>query len=642
MNSYVLTFAIGPVQGFIASARRSRDLWAGSWLLSELAKAVARDLQQNGAELVFPFVANPKDLQPKSEFSVGNKIQVVIKDKSQAEMLAIADQAKQAANAHFVETAQQVWANLGKHAHQLRENIWQAQQNDYVEVQYAWAAFSGSHDYLQASQLAAQTLAARKATRDFAPLAVNAWQAPYFGLPKSSLDGARETVLPENVRALRKKLHLSDSEQLDCLGVVKRLCGNPEQFTPITRVAAHDWIEQVKTHAYFEAVKQAYKELVQNELATRVCGNEGIYADFPYDGQFLYSSRLAAERNKADEADKSLLDNLQAALKPIWREFGEPCPYFAMLLADGDRMGELLDKAQTQENHQAITQNLSAFAQSVPEIMRQNQAQCIYSGGDDVLGFATLTDSVKCAEDLQKQFSGSLKNVSHDLIKRYLVEDEAFSGSDEELEKEIEKRSPTLSVGLAICHINTPLGTVRALAKRAEKIAKGDNAKQPRNALGITLAVRSGSTSDMRLRWDDTAALAAFGEWILAYRKGDLSSRVAYDCRDIFMRTDFAMQKNDDVNLLNKIRAAELKRMLLKARDNHGKELKKELITLLENRLKRMGGLDVENGQDWDNANDGQPEKPHKIANLDQLATELIIARWLAAKTQRDLGRENG
>lgn len=626
MNSYVLTLSIGPVQSMIAAARRSRDLWAGSWLLSELAKAVARNLHENGAELVFPYVGKNADLLKENrEFSVGNKIQVVIKDKSQAEMLAIADKAKQAANAHFIETAQQVWANLGKHAHQLRENIWQAQQNDYVEVQYAWAAFSGSHDddYLRASQLAGQTLAARKATRDFEPLAVNAWAEPHFGLPKSSLDGARETVLPENVRALRKKLHLSDSEQLDCLGVVKRLCGDPDQFTPITRVAAHDWIEQIKTHAYFDSVKQAYELLVKNELATRVCGNEGIYADFPYDGQFLYSSRLAAERerSKANEADQSLLDNLQAALKPIWREFGEPCPYFAMLLADGDRMGELLDKAETKENHQAITQALSEFAQSVPEIMRQNQAQCIYSGGDDVLGFATLTDSVKCAEDLQEKFSGSLKNIANEL------------GAE---------NPPTLSVGLAICHINTPLGTVRALAKRAEKIAKGDNSDQPRNALGITLAVRSGSTSDMRLRWDDTAALAAFSEWILAYRKGDLSSRVAYDCRDIFMRTDFAMQKNDDVNLLNKIRAAELKRMLLKARDNHGKELKKELITLLENRLKRMGGLDVENGQDWDNANDGQPEKPHKIANLDQLATELIIARWLAAKTQRDLGRENG
>lgn len=632
MNSYVLTLSIGPVQGMIAAARRSRDLWAGSWLLSELAKAVARDLQQNGAELVFPYVGKNADLlKENSEFSVGNKIQVVIKDKSQAEMLAIADKAKQAANTHFIETAQQVWANLGKHAHQLRENIWQAQQNDYVEVQYAWAAFSGSHDYLQASQLAAQTLAARKATRDFAPLAVNAWQEPYFGLPKSSLDGARETVLPENVRALRKKLHLSDSEQLDCLGVVKRLCGDPEQFTPITRVAAHDWIEQVradeKIQPAFNEVYKIYEKLADKGFASYVLGNKdektkrSIYIDFPYDAQFLYSSRLDAELAKSEsDEEKALLNDLKRHLRDIWKKHSEPCPYFAMLLADGDRMGELLDKAQTQENHQAITQNLSAFAQSVPEIMRKNQAQCIYSGGDDVLGFATLTDSVKCAEDLQEKFSGCLKNIANEL------------GAE---------NPPTLSVGLAICHINTPLGTVRALAKRAEKIAKGDNADQPRNALGITLAVRSGSTSDMRLRWDDDVAFSHVKQWISAYRDGSLSSRVAYECREIFTRTDFPMQ-TDDVNLANKIRAAEFKRMLLKARDAKGRELDERLIFELESRLKSISNLDTKNGQDWTNANDGQPEKQHKTANLDQLATELIIARWLAAKTQRDLGRENG
>ena len=35
----LLLLSIGPVQEFIASARRCRDLWYGSWLLGELAKA---------------------------------------------------------------------------------------------------------------------------------------------------------------------------------------------------------------------------------------------------------------------------------------------------------------------------------------------------------------------------------------------------------------------------------------------------------------------------------------------------------------------------------------------------------------------------------------------------------------------------
>lgn len=49
MTQYVLTLSIGPVQEFIASARRSRDLWSGSWLLSEMAKAAAKSLFEAGA-----------------------------------------------------------------------------------------------------------------------------------------------------------------------------------------------------------------------------------------------------------------------------------------------------------------------------------------------------------------------------------------------------------------------------------------------------------------------------------------------------------------------------------------------------------------------------------------------------------------
>ena len=39
---YVMVVNIGPVQGFIAAARRTRDLKYGSWLLSELSKCARR------------------------------------------------------------------------------------------------------------------------------------------------------------------------------------------------------------------------------------------------------------------------------------------------------------------------------------------------------------------------------------------------------------------------------------------------------------------------------------------------------------------------------------------------------------------------------------------------------------------------
>ncbi|NMB85726.1 MAG: hypothetical protein GYA29_05710, partial [Methanothrix sp.] len=36
-NDLTIHFTIGPVQGFLAQARRTRDLWSGSFLLSYLS-----------------------------------------------------------------------------------------------------------------------------------------------------------------------------------------------------------------------------------------------------------------------------------------------------------------------------------------------------------------------------------------------------------------------------------------------------------------------------------------------------------------------------------------------------------------------------------------------------------------------------
>ncbi len=54
MKEHLLLVTLGPVQEFIAQARRTRDLWYGSHLLSELGRAAARALVAGGAQLVFP------------------------------------------------------------------------------------------------------------------------------------------------------------------------------------------------------------------------------------------------------------------------------------------------------------------------------------------------------------------------------------------------------------------------------------------------------------------------------------------------------------------------------------------------------------------------------------------------------------
>jgi CRISPR-associated protein Cmr2 len=56
-DTRILHFSLGPVQGFIGSARRTRDLWAGSFLLSWLAAHAMATIPDWRKSILFPHVA---------------------------------------------------------------------------------------------------------------------------------------------------------------------------------------------------------------------------------------------------------------------------------------------------------------------------------------------------------------------------------------------------------------------------------------------------------------------------------------------------------------------------------------------------------------------------------------------------------
>ncbi len=70
MTRWLMALSVGPVQDFIAAARRTRDLWFGSFLLSEVSKAAALALyefekntsgpQAAASCLIFPAPGNPE------------------------------------------------------------------------------------------------------------------------------------------------------------------------------------------------------------------------------------------------------------------------------------------------------------------------------------------------------------------------------------------------------------------------------------------------------------------------------------------------------------------------------------------------------------------------------------------------------
>ncbi len=446
MARYLVTLSLGPVQSLIGAARRTRDLWSGSWLLSEAARAAARVFhERQPGSLVFPCPEQPEEtLQPQhqpGDANIANVLRAEVELADDAAARVLCREVRTAAERRVTDIGQSVRDDMRRRDCRLRDDVWEAQIGHVLDGFAAWAHVAGPDGYAEASRRLGGALAARKATRDFQPC------APVHGsLPKSSLDGALETVLPRGAGGDRLSRHLrltagfagGAGEQLDALGVIKRaaLAGQADQFTAWPRIAADTWIERL-TDDQCGRLSAAYEPLVDMELATRSRGNRGAYERLPFDGHLLYAFRLEnelarvqgeGENGERPSAHVAALRSLRGCLRNIRHEgavsgepAGEPVPYAAVLKADGDRMGQLLSRAESGAQSREISRALHGFAMRVPATVREHRGHAIYAGGDDVLAMVPLAKAVDCSRALADDFAAALAPIASDMG---LVDDE--------------------------------------------------------------------------------------------------------------------------------------------------------------------------------------------------------------------------
>lgn len=548
MQKFLVQLSLGPVQGFIATARRSRDLWFGSYILSEISKAAAHSLCKSGARLIFPSPNDEgKDLSPWSSFSVANVVTAELDKADLQSAKAALDRAKEAAASRWSDLCAEARGLIGDEGRGqlaaavafVRDDIWKAQLGDVVEV---YGGIVPVTTYKEANKRLRALVANRKNTRDFTPYRDN------FFRPKSSLDGAQSTVIGEassnasSFDRLRRRLGIEPAEQLDTAGMVKRVLGRRRGFIPAARAAAEPWLERARRAdpETFEKLKKCFAKLKELDLATglqdfRYLNYEWI-EHFPYDAQLLYPERIDVEHARAlgeiqkidgptrpsDEAElNEAIGNLRRTLKRFYDDLGQPCPYYGLLLADGDRMGRLIDKATENgaDAHRAISKALSEFAGKVPQRMSENGGACIYSGGDDVLGLVSLPKALACARALAGEFRECLKDVA---------KQNRFAEAD----------WPTLSVGIVIAHVLEPLGDVRNLAVDAEKLAKDKKAQksQQGNSLALLAKPRGGSLYRCRIRWDDQQGLTLLESWQTQLQEGSLPRGLPHELDFLWQR----------------------------------------------------------------------------------------------------------
>lgn len=628
--THLLQIALGPVQGFIATARRSRDLWFGSYILSELSKAAALALQRN-ATLIFPAPRQPGDLEPGSPFLVANIVTAQADGADLARAQALLAQARAGVEERWRALCKEALDELEpnfrsrdrtRRIELIREEVWKAQIDDVVEFSCAAVPMAGDTSYKQANDRLRELMGQRKNTRWFTPYTED------FRLPKSSLDGARSTVLREfdgaaatDARLARGRAGIEPAEQLDTAGIVKRVVGRARGFVPVARVAAQRWLERAESEhpALMQALVRAYDALRHEGLATELMGKYrsdpeyGWVAKFPYDAQLLYPERVESEVGQLQRAlgleqtrwsqDSLgvLVDQLRRDSKALQDKLGgPPQPYYGMLLADGDRMGELIDRAtQSHEGaatHRRVSQALSAFAQSVPALMASAGGACIYSGGDDVFGLVPLHRGLECADTLRQAFASVMSGVAAEL----------------EL---AEVQRPTLSVGIAIVHMLEPLADARELARRAEGLAKGKKFKAAgtdRDALALIAKPRSGSEYACRIRWRDGAVLARLKAWARDLDLGRIPGGLPHELDAVWRECEqvFPAGKPGNAEDLARLWKARVRTVLSKKRLEDGTALGAEVADAL---LAALGA-----------------NAPGSRAALDQL----LLARWLGAHAQ--------
>lgn len=560
MTRHLFVISIGSVQDFIAAARRTRDLWFGSHLLSEISKAAAKAIADNGGKLIFPALdpareSDRHDLMPSyklpvdertNAFNVANIILAELPEGKDPSM--VNKKARIAAKElwmHYVNETKIEIDNLDKKAVNLE--IWMEQVTDVDEQTFdvmpiyaAWVPLGP--DYQKDRKRLMRLLSGRKSIRDFNPP-----RGEHPKVPKSSLDGARESVLIKN-KAIRKKLslllRLGKGEELCAVALTKRLGGGKVAFPSVVRIAADPWIRGVIGSGKDEK-EQERRNLLKRigdlcEGTNFASGTGHLYKDvFGYDGQILYPSRLlkfldekndSKEKNYSDAYEdnqtqedceklreiKKCVDRLQKTGENCFG-LGKPDPYLAVLVADGDRMGKAINDLDTAKNldpvekHREFSRNLSAFADTSRGIIESRNGVLIYSGGDDVLAFLPVDRCLSAARKLHDEF-GKLK----------LLED-----SSGKLHGGL-----TISIGIAIAHAFEPMEDLIRYGKDAEKAAKAPD----RNGLAVRLYKRGGGDPVcLREQWSDGSRSLdkKLEKWANMHLENVIPDKAAYEMREL-------------------------------------------------------------------------------------------------------------
>ena len=469
MDKKILHFTIGPVQGFINDARRLRDYWAGSFLLSLLSGHAMQAVTQAGGHIVFPQVEDDPLFTALSDGkgapyigSLPNRFKALV---SAEEATDIARQSTQAVNNAWAAICDAIWdAYFESASSKSADNgtaaarIWQRQIQNFWST--AWVVGEAPNDGSDGAWLDL-----RKNWRTHFPESIEDGDHCRLMGQYQECSGfhrigqrKRQQAFWECVRAELgpESLDVSPAEPLCAIASVKRLfpilvrqkgkIGSALPFCPgngvlnirnwpsTSYIAASPWLRGIDHSA--DEIEERLQNYAETAKATFPSGafSEwecpellGLPSDknsnfFRLDGHLLHEDAIPGtvkefQKRTATALDHQTSQKLQTSLKELQAKIGSrPSEFYAILRMDGDSIGAAL-----REEPDVIKAALAEFTRGVagafdpgsPEAVR---GVLVYAGGDDVLAVLPADDAIRTAMKMREVYSASFERFFYHFI----------------------------------------------------------------------------------------------------------------------------------------------------------------------------------------------------------------------------------
>lgn len=685
-NSLFL-FSIGPVQSFISQARKTQDLFMGSFLLSCLTfKAMEEIIEKYGpTNIIYPdLYGQPlidaflikKELEIINPYlnhidqpTIPNRFVVIIPETDEDKIKKLAECLENTVKDKWKKIVEIVLKEfkldslissdvIEKQSKNFPEVYWSAIPLKYNSADVTIDDFSEFFEndlinkwkninnfvndkgeyppnigllYQLAYSALEKSMGARKNLRNFEQIEeLNS---------KCHLCGEREALMRANKGELRLGKYISSKEGLCVVCFTKRALDKYLEkelgekfkdfsFPSTAEIASSDFKERAlkeakdefKQYVQFfneDNFKDKFKQMVVSALPKV----QNLFKDIKdienIEGLWFFEENLKKEELKEQfgiDIATDNIDKLKLKLKNLTDKIGKPNPYYAIIMLDGDSMGEWLSgeklppiehsynsetweklpddfKKELKEKtakefltpaiHASISIALRNYSiELVRKIVEEEHlGRLVYSGGDDVLAFVNLKDLFEVMRKLRAGFSGHIK-FENGNIEVDWNNDTGFIEKDGKYFLTMGPKA-SASCGIVIAHYKIPLKLVLDKAREMEKQAKKVHGK---DAFGIALMKHSGQVKEFVCKWrfedsgefvDTIEELSKLSKYFQKDSMLALSRTFPYKLQNAFLKLK---DKSGDISGLDTIFESEIKRLILRSLEGGDEKERRRVI----------------------------------------------------------------